>query len=424
VRSKLIFLFVVVVSVVGIMLAGCAKAPTPAAPTPGTPTAEVPTLIPFGTVSCLSGPYAPWGLSESRCQQLEVNDINAGGPLWGTVYGHEPGFRVQGKLYNWKLIPYDYKMDPTEGTRVVNRLIYDDKVTFMHIFCWPGLYPNREVLTENKIFVSEQGMGTDIVGPQYPTTFMFLQQPYQNGAVIPSYMHDKLGYKTVAIIGDDSPDGVVYSSEYEKGFNKAGIKVVSKQIYQPGTTDYTPLLTKAAALNPDVIAALKVDAPSQGMFVKQARQAGYKGDIFQGAPFTWKELVETSGSMENLEGLMSTMMIGEECPLPQQKWLRDTYTKAYGAEEYDGSIVDRADPIPMITLAIEKANSFDTAAVSKALEAMESPEIKSFYGDPCWFGGQKVFGINHCLITPTSLVRVTNGHPVTLEILIPPRDAY
>jgi len=418
VNRKLLVALVLTVVLVGGALAGCAKG---AAPAPGE---EEAIIIPFGTCSCLSGPYAPWGLSEHWAQEIVVDDINEGGGCWGDIYGHEPGFRVDGQLYNWDLIAYDYKMDPAESVKVINRLVYEDNVKFMHVFVWVALYPNRDTLEENKIFVSEQGMGEDIIGPQFPRTFRFLQEPNTNAAALVPYLHDELGFNTVCIIGDDTADGVVYSTEYGNWMRQVGMQVISEQIYEPGTQDYSPYLTKAISENPDLIAGLKVDAPLMGMFVKQARELGYEGEIFMGAPFTWKELVETCGDMENIEGLMSTMMIGEECPLPRQQWLRDAYIAEHGEMEWDGSIVDRADPIHMITMAIEKANSLDPDAVAMALESMESPELKSFYGDPCWFGGASVFGINHDLVTPAHLIRVTDGRPVTLATLTPPRDYY
>jgi branched-chain amino acid transport system substrate-binding protein len=423
VNKKLLFGFVVVILSVGVILASCAPASTTPT-TPTTPTTEEAIYIPFGTCSCLSGPYAPWGLSEHWAQEIEVEDINSGGGCWGDIYGHEAGFRVNGQLYKWNLIAYDYKMDPDESVKVINRLVYEDNVKFMHVFVWVALYPNRETLEDNKIFVSEQGMGEDIIGPEFPRTFRFLQQPNTNAAALVPYLHDELGYNTVCIIGDDTADGRVYSTQYGNWMRQVGMQILSEQIYEPNTQDYTPYLNKAIADNPDLIAGLKVDAPLMGMFVKQARELGYKGDIFMGAPFTWKELVETCGSMENIEGLMSTMMIGEEAPLPRQQWLRDAYIEKHGEAEWDGSIVDRADPIYMITLAIEKANSLDPDEVAAALESMESPELKSFYGDPCWFGGASVWGTNHDLVTPAHLIRVTNGHPVTLATLTPPRDVY
>jgi len=436
-RNLLICALVGILSV-GIVFASCTQtSSTPATPTtsttpttpttpatPATPTTEEAIEIPFGTCSCLSGPYAPWGLSEHWAQEIMVDDINNGGGCWGDIYGHEPGFRVDGQLYKWKLIAYDYKMDSAEAVKVVNRLVYEDGVKFMHVFCWPALYPTRDILEQNKIFVSEQGMGEDIIGPEYPRTFRFLQEPNTNAAALVPYMYDTLGYRTVSIIGDDTADGVVYSDEYGKWMEQVGIEVLSKQIYEPNTQDYTPFLSKAIAENPDLIAGLKVDAPLMGMFVKQARELGYEGDIFMGAPFTWKELVETCGDMENIEGLLSTMMIGEECPLERQQWFRDEYIARHGESEWDGGIVDRADPIHMITIAIEKANSLDPDEVAAALENLESPDLKSFYGDPCWFGGESVWGINHDLVTPASLIKVVDGHPITLATITPPRDAY
>jgi branched-chain amino acid transport system substrate-binding protein len=422
VKRKLLFFCVVIVSVVGIMLVGCAKAPTPAAPTPAAP-AEEATVIPWGTASCLSGPYAAWGMEEHQIQEIQVDDINSGGGCWGGVLGHEPGFRVQGKLYKWNLVAYDAKMDPVEGAKVVNRLISQDGCKFIHIFMDQVYLATRGTLNANKVLVTVQGIDPadiNVTPPENPRTFRFLLSiPEVNGLVYAPWMVDTLGIKTVAALGESVLHSTGFWTTYEQVFNSKGVKVTGEQWYEGGTTDYTAPLAKLIAGNPDMIFLPQPPSEQAGLIVKQARQKGYKGILFEGVCPATKTLVDLAG-WDNLEGFYSVNAVSAPFPYPQQQWFYDEYTKKHGVDAWSGGLFDRFDFIYNLTLAIEKADSLDTDAVAKALEQMTPEELFSGFGPGAYMGGKSIYGQNHILIPRHWISQIKGGKEINVMQIPPP----
>lgn len=416
------------VAVVVILFAGCVPgAPPTALPPVAPPTAPPPAeeevkYLNWGCCSCLSGPFAPWGLSEDRSYRMEVDDINEAGGCWGDIWGHEPGFRVEGQLYKIKRYSYDYKLDPMESVKVVNRLIYEDKCTFIHIFIVAGLYPNRKTLTENGCFVTLQGAGDEMIGPEYPRSFRNMMMPEVAAMAIIPYFYNEEGIREVACISENTEMHMSLMRPNLAELRKLGVEPVSELYFEPGTTDFVPILTKVIPKEPELL-IFEGSCEIMGLLAKQARELGYTGQIYFPAPWTWKELVECSGSEEVMEGLMCTMMIAE-CTLPRQIWYRDEYIRRYGEAEWCTSIVDRADILYRIIESIEYADSLDPDEVARAMETQGPERIKSFYGDPAWAGGATVWGVNHDLVMPVPLVTIHNGKQVEKVKIVIPRDAY
>src|ERR1700758_334801 len=65
----------------------------------------------------------------------------------------------------------------------------------------------------------------------------------------------KRGYKTIAIVNEDTLFPKSSAQGTEELARKAGLKVVFKEAYPKGNQDFSGLLTKLKAANPDVVAA-------------------------------------------------------------------------------------------------------------------------------------------------------------------------
>jgi len=435
VKRKLLFGLVAATLVVGVTLAGCA--PTPEAPpevtppevTPPevTPPEEAPPaeeeaiIIPWGTASCLSGPYASWGMEEHYIQEMQVDDINSGGGCWGGILGHEPGFRVKGQLYNWKIIAYDAKMDPTEGVKVVSRLIYKDKANFIHVFMDQVYFAAKPMFLENKCLVTIQGCSPDDLGPSNPYTFRtLLTIPEVNPLIYDKWIVDELKPKTLVGFSGDAEHPVTDWNFHKKTFEALGVDIAAEEFHEMGATDYTAPLSKIISLNPDMI-FLPVDPSEEaGLIVKQARELGYEGIFFNSSPSATPTLVGLAG-WDNLEGYYCGNAVSPPFPYDYQQWFYDEYTKRHGVDAWSGGLIDRADDPYNLTLAIEKANSLDTEEVTKAWESMTSPgETFSFFGPDSYMGGASIYGNNHALVPRHWISVITGGKEVQVIEIAPP----
>jgi len=85
------------------------------------------------------------------------------------------------------------------------------------------------------------------------------------------FLFTDLGKKNVYILDDTETFGVGVGNSFAEQFEKDGGKVVKRDSAPASTTDYTPLFTAAAALNPDSVYLAGTTPTGMGLALKQAR---------------------------------------------------------------------------------------------------------------------------------------------------------
>ena len=97
--------------------------------------------------------------------------------------------------------------------------------------------------------------------------------------------------------GDDSLESNRDATEHY------GREVVRVSRYEPGVTDFFPILTRIVADNPDAIGICDGPIGDQALIVKQARELGYKGVFIGANSGDPVPLVEIAGK-EAVEGFL------------------------------------------------------------------------------------------------------------------------
>ncbi len=199
--------------------------------------------IRVGASLSLTGTYAKLGKNQHEGYQLCEKDLNAKGGLLGR--------KVQFVVYD------DQSMPPT-GVRLYEKLITEDKVDAV-------MGPYSSPITEAVVNVTEKYKKI-MVTPLAATTSIFRKEPrrkyifmvlspaevYLEGLVD---MAAKRGLKTVAVVNEDTLFSKAAASGAVELAKKKGMQVVFTEAYPKGNTDFSALLTKIKATNPDVIAA-------------------------------------------------------------------------------------------------------------------------------------------------------------------------
>src|SRR6266851_5927060 len=207
--------------------------------------------IRIGASVAQTGTHAALGQDQLRGYQLCVRHMNDKGGALGR------------KL---ELVVYDDGSDPATAARLYEKLITQDKVDLV-------LGPYTSAITEAVTSVTEK-YRMPMVAPNAGTTsiykkgrqFIFSMNP-------PAEVHleglidlaAKKGLKTVALI----TGGELYLRTATQGASelakKKGLQVVSVDAYPQGNTDFSAILTKVLAANPDVLGGatrLEVGWPS------------------------------------------------------------------------------------------------------------------------------------------------------------------
>jgi branched-chain amino acid transport system substrate-binding protein len=122
------------------------------------------------------------------------------------------------------------------------------------------------------------------------------------GPAVATYAYQDLGLKKVAIIDDLSVYGKGIADAFAAQFTKLGGTVVDREGADPKTTDYSPILTKFASLNPDSVFFGGVTANGGGLARKQMPQAGLGSLPFLGGDGIQDQNGGVQGSFINIAG--------------------------------------------------------------------------------------------------------------------------
>jgi len=199
------------------------------------------TPIKIGASLSLTGTYAKLGSYQKEGYELCAEDLNRKGGL----LGRKVEFAV-----------YDDQSTPATGVRLYEKLITEDKVDAV---MGPYSSPITEAVANvtekyKKVMVSPLAATTSIFKKGRKYIFMVISpaEVYLEGLIDTAA---KRGLKTVAIINEDTlftKSAAIGTAELAR---KQGMQVVFQEAYPKGHTDFSALLTKIKAVNPDVIAA-------------------------------------------------------------------------------------------------------------------------------------------------------------------------
>ena len=249
--------FVATVTIIGFLSTGTIYAAQP---------------IKIGVSLSLTGKYAWTANRMQEGMKVWQKVINEEGYTPGLEkYGHrEPGL-IDGRPVEF--IIYDDKSDPATAVKLYQKLLTVDKVDL----CW-GPYSSAiskavsPVLERAKMpavtnAASDPGIWK---GRNLKWVVQALQSTdeYFPGAAEIAAKH---GAKTAAIIFEDTAFPTGLARSFRKQCEAHGIKVVLFEPYPKGITDWTPNLSKAQALKPDIIGIGGYEPDSIG--VTKAAQA-------------------------------------------------------------------------------------------------------------------------------------------------------
>ncbi|HXJ77625.1 MAG TPA: amino acid ABC transporter substrate-binding protein [Candidatus Methylomirabilis sp.] len=199
--------------------------------------AEAPIRI--GATLARTGAFATNGEGHLHGYQLCVKQTNERGGVLGR------------KL---ELVTYDDGSDPAAAARLYEKLITEDKVDLV-------LGPFSSTIADSVATVTERHR-MPMVAPTAAATYIyrkgrkFVFSMLPPGEVILEGLLDlaaKKGLKTVALVHtDDSGDRTVRQGTVELA-RKKGLQVVLAEAFRPETTNFSAILTRVRAANPDVL---------------------------------------------------------------------------------------------------------------------------------------------------------------------------
>jgi branched-chain amino acid transport system substrate-binding protein len=204
-------------------------------------------------------------------------------------------------------------------------------------------------------------------------------------------MAAKRGLKTVAVVNEDTLFSKAAASGAAELAKKKGLQVVYQEAYPKGNTDFSALLTKVKATNPDVIAAATYFDDAVAL-TRQMRELSVNPKMY--GVTVGGDLPEFYDTLkQNAEYIYGATQWEPTLPYPGNQEFFDTYKKEFGHEPSYHSAAGYAGCL-IYAEAVKRAGSLDADKVREQLLKLETKTI---------FGEYKVdadgFQVAHKMVT-------------------------
>ena len=319
------------------------------------------TPIKIGASMSVTGTYAKPGSYQKEGYDICIDELNGKGGLLGRKV---------------ELVIYDDQSQPATAVKLYEKLITEDKVDAV-------MGPYSSAVSEAVANVTEKYKKV-MVAPLAATTSIFKKgrkyifmvitpaENYLDGLID---MAAKRGLKTVAIINEDTLFPKASAAGTAEAAKKRGMQVVLQEAYPKGNTDFSALLVKIKAANPDVIAAGTYFDDAVAI-TRQMKELNVNPKMF--GLTVGGDLPEFYDLLkQNAEYVYGSTQWDESLPYPGQKEFLAAYTKKFKHEPSYHAAAGYAGCL-IYGEAVKRAGTLDADKVREQLQKME---IKTAFGD-------------------------------------------
>ena len=320
------------------------------------------TPIKIGASMSVTGTYAKPGTYQKQGYDVCIDELNAKGGILGRKV---------------ELVIYDDQSTPATAVRLYEKLITEDKVDAV-------MGPYSSAVSEAVANVTEKYKKV-IVAPLAATTSIFKKgrkyifmvitpaENYLDGLID---MAAKRGLKTVAIIHEDTLFPKASAAGTVEAAKKRGMQVVLQEAYPKGNTDFSALLVKIKAANPDVIAAGTYFDDAVAI-TRQMKELNVNPKMF--GLTVGGDLPEFYDLLkQNAEYVYGSTQWDESLPYPGQKEFLAAYKAKFKGQEPSYHTAAGYAGCLIYAEAVKKAGTLDADKVRDQLLKME---IKTAFGD-------------------------------------------
>ena len=186
------------------------------------------------------------------------------------------------------------------------------------------------------------------------------------------------------------------------------------EMFDRGSQEFTPLMTRMIAQNVDALDLNSNSPGDAGLLLKQARQTGFKGKIWQIGGPSVDEIIQVGGPLA--EGFLSLEVFDPD-DSGFQKFIASYHAKWSGIMDGQAPLWNNA--AKMLFEALRRAGSLDVDKVRDAVEHLDG-YTPGLYGPVVW-GGMATYGVNHQQLLPFWIAEVKGGRRPSSRPSIPRR---
>ncbi len=240
-------------------------------------------VVRIAHVAALTGPVAYFGKDTENGARLAIEALNA------------RGVQVAGKKVRFELVPEDDAGEPRQATTVAQKLV-DARVNGVvgHQTSGTSIPASKIYNTAGIPQISHSSTSPKYTQQGFNTAFRVVANDTQLGRALGRYAMTGLKAARVAVIDDRTAYGQGLATEFAKGLQQQGGKVVAREFTNDKATDFNAILTKIKATKPDLIFYGGMSAVA-GPMLRQMKQLGMATSMMGGDGICSDEIGKLSG---------------------------------------------------------------------------------------------------------------------------------
>ncbi len=235
--------------------------------------------IKIGVMCPLTGKWASEGLDMQNITNLLADQLNKSGSLKGNSV---------------KLVFQDDAGDPRTAALAAQKLISSGVVAVIGTYGSAVTEASQNIINEADVVqIATGSTSVRLTEKGYKYFFRTCPRDDEQGRVAAKVIKDG-NYKAVAILHDNSSYAKGLADETRALLGKEGVKVAFYDALTPNERDYTAILTKLKAANPDLIFFTGY-YPETGMLLRQKAEMGWNVPMMGGDAANHLDLVKIAG---------------------------------------------------------------------------------------------------------------------------------
>jgi branched-chain amino acid transport system substrate-binding protein len=306
--------------------------------------------IKLGVAGPITGGSAAFGAQLKQGVEQAVEDVNAAGGILGQRITLSVG---------------DDRGDPKEGVSVANKFAADGVKFVVGHFNSGVTIPASEIYQDNGMLaITPAATNPRVTERNLWNMFRVCGRDDQQGGVAGNIIAAKFKGKRVAVVHDKTTYGQGLADETRKAMNAKGVKEVLYEGVNKDDKDFTALVSKLKAANPDLVYWGGLH-DTGGLIVRQMRDQGLRAPLMGGDGITDDEFAAIAGP-----GAEGTLMTFSPDPRtnPKNKEIVEVFRKKRGFEPQAYTLYSYA-AVQIIKQAAEQAKSLDPKKVADVMRS-------------------------------------------------------
>ncbi len=214
--------------------------------------------IRLGTAMPLTGSQAGYGADFVTGMRMAAKDVTEAGGIAGRPV---------------EILALDTQADPQLGINAVNRFIGVEKLPMYFVAWSPVVKAVAPISNREKVLAINTGANAPEIAHLGDYVYTAFPLADVDISKLATYSVKTLGKKRAAVLYINNDTGIDAAKIYREFFTAAGGQIVAFEAYDPKATEFTGMLLKTRAANPDMvhIHGLLTDVPQ---VIAQMRQLG------------------------------------------------------------------------------------------------------------------------------------------------------